>query len=259
MKQHFYIPYFGNKRKEMTDLYPYLDFKNINTIVEPYAGSCAISFYIAQQKSGLTYILNDNNTYLKLMYEILIDEEKTKIFENEFNDVLKDIKTKEQYCEITKQKSLIGWLIRHKYYNIRPGLCPFGYNGKETLNPIKLESYPIVQFFRNNKIIFLCEDAIKVYEQYKNNKKCMILMDPPYISTCNDFYLDHNMNIYEYLYHNDIAKQKAKVYLILENIWIIKLLFQKNFMLFEYDKTYEVSKNKTTHIIISNTKQKSIT
>jgi nitrogenase molybdenum-iron protein alpha/beta subunit len=102
----------------------------------------------------------------------------------------------------------------------------------------------------------LCEDAIKVYEQYKNNKKCMIIMDPPYISTCNDYYLDHSMNIYEYLYHNNITQEKAKVYLILENILIIKLLFQHNNILFEYDKTYEASKKKTTHILISNTKQK---
>ena len=82
MKTHFYITYPGNKRKEMAGLYPYLDFTNISTIVEPYAGSCAISFYISQQKSGLTYILNDNNPYLKEMYEILIDEEKTENFEN---------------------------------------------------------------------------------------------------------------------------------------------------------------------------------
>ena len=137
MKTHFYITYPGNKRKEMAGLYPYLDFTNINTIVEPYAGSCAISFYISQQKSGLTYILNDNNPYLKQMYEILIDEEKTENFENEFNDVIKDITTKEQYNNITKQNNIIGWLVAHKYYNIRSGICPFGYKGKEaTLKPI---------------------------------------------------------------------------------------------------------------------------
>ena len=61
MKTHFYIHYFGKKRKEMTNLYPYLVFTNINTIIEPYADSCDISFYIAQERSGLTYILNYNN------------------------------------------------------------------------------------------------------------------------------------------------------------------------------------------------------
>jgi hypothetical protein len=251
------MKYPGNKRKEMKGLYPYLDFTNINTIVEPYAGTCAISFYIAQQKPGLTYILNDNNPYLKEMYEILIDEEKTETFENAFNNIIKDVKTKEQYNEICKQKSLIAWLVSNKYCTIRPGICPIGY-GMDNLKAINFSTYPIVQFFRNNKIIYMCEDAIKVYEQFKNDKKCMIIMDPPYISTCNDYYYDHNMNIYEYLYKTNITKENAKIYLILENIWIIKLLFQNNFILFEYDKQYSMSKKKTTHIIISNTKQKSI-
>ena len=102
----------------------------------------------------------------------------------------------------------------------------------------------------------MCEDAITVYEQFKNNNQCMILMDPPYLSTSNDFYYDHNMNIYEYLYNINITKENAKIYLILENIWIIKLLFQTNNILFEYDKHYVLSKKKTTHILISNVNHK---
>ena len=255
MKNNFYITYPGNKRTEMKGLYPYLDFINIDTIVEPYAGSCAISYYISTQKQGLTYILNDNNPYLKQMYEILIDEEKTKTFENEINNKIKDVKTKEEYMDIVTKKTFMAWFVSHKYFNIRPGLCPFGYRGKEAiLKPVDFLSYPIVKFFRNNKIIYMCDDAITVYEKYKNNKNCMIIMDPPYISTTNNFYLDHNMNIYEYLYNNNISIQKAKIYLILENIWIIKLLFKNNFMLFEYDKQYILSRKKRTHIIISNIK-----
>ena len=154
MKTHFYIHYFGNKRKEMTGLYPYLDFTNINTIVEPYAGSCAISYYISTQIKGLTYILNDNNPYLKEMYEILIDEEKTQLFESEFNNMIQDVKTKEKYNEIIKQKTLIGWLVANKYFELRQGLCPF-INGNDTLKPIIFSTFPIVNFFRNNKIIYV--------------------------------------------------------------------------------------------------------
>ena len=65
MKSHFYIHYSGNKIKEMKDLYPYLDFTNITTIIEPYAGTCAVSYYISTQKQGLTYILNDNKSIFK--------------------------------------------------------------------------------------------------------------------------------------------------------------------------------------------------
>ena len=65
MKNHFYIAYPGNKRKEMKGLYSYLDFTNIDIIVEPYSGSCAVSYYISTQNQGLTDILNDNNISLK--------------------------------------------------------------------------------------------------------------------------------------------------------------------------------------------------
>ncbi len=99
----------------------------------------------------------------------------------------------------------------------------------------------------------MCDDALKVYEQFKNNDRCMIIMDPPYILTYNDFYCGNRINIYEYLNKNNISKEKAKIYLILENIWIIKLLFQNNFILFEYDKQYVLSKKQTSHIVISNT------
>ena len=113
----------------------------------------------------------------------ILMQKKTKIFENECNNIIQDIPTKERYNDIVNPKTLIGWFISRKFYNIRPGLCPFGYKGKEaTLTPIKFDSYPIVQLFRNNKIIFICDDAIKVYEQHKNNKKCMMIMDPTYIS-----------------------------------------------------------------------------
>jgi len=60
--------------------------------------------------------------------------------------------------------------------------------------------------------------------------------------------------VYEHLYKNDIIKEKAKLYLILEDIWIIKLLFNK-YIIQSYDKKYMTTKQNTTHIIIYNKKK----
>ena len=88
--------------------------------------------------------------------------------------------------------------------------------------------------------------------KYKDNQQNMIILDPPYIATCNDFYLNHSMNIYEYLYHNKINTMKAKIYLILEKMWIINMLFLENNKI-EYNKNYTgMSKKKTIHVIIKN-------
>ena len=77
-------------------------------------------------------------------------------------------------------------------------------------------------------------------------------MDPPYLNACNDFYNDSHVNIYEYLFNNNILNDKAKIYLILENIWVIKLLF-KGLGIIEYEKQYQsLKKKKTIHILISN-------
>ena len=79
---HFYISYFGNKRKEMPIIYNNLNFDNIDTIIEPFVGSYAISYYTAYINPGkYKYILNDNNPYLRELYEIIIDDEKCEKFE----------------------------------------------------------------------------------------------------------------------------------------------------------------------------------
>ena len=36
--------------------------------------------------------------------------------------------------------------------------------------------------------------------------KSLMIMDPPYLKACNDFYLDSKVHIYEHLYKNDIIK-----------------------------------------------------
>lgn len=249
MKNHFYISYSGNKRNEIESIYNKLDFENIDTIVEPFCGSCAMSYYISTKKQGLKYILNDNNKYLLEMYKIIKNDTKLKKLEDDFNKACIKIKNnKEEYLKIIKEDNIVGWLISHKIYYIRPGLFPLNNKYKETIN---FKDFPIYNFFRNENIEFYNNDAILIYEKYKNKNNCMLLLDPPYISCCNDFYINSNMNIYEYLCKNNINKEQAKIYLILENIWIIKLLFQTNKILFEYNKTYEMSKKKTTHILIT--------
>ena len=127
---------------------------------------------------------------------------------------------------------------------------------KIKLNNLNLVIIKLYNFYKNEDIIFTTEDGCNTYIKYKNNNNNMIIFDPPYMMSFNDFYLDGNLNIYEYLYENNILSIKAKIYLILEKIWIVMLLFniKKNYI--SYDKTYSsIAKRKTEHIIISNIKE----
>jgi hypothetical protein len=53
------------------------------------------------------------------------------------------------------------------------------------------------------------------------------------------------------MYKNDINLWLSNIVLCLENIWIIRMLFSKNTISDEYAKQYQLSKKKTTHIVIT--------
>ena len=55
--------------------------------------------------------------------------------------------------------------------------------------------------------------------------------------SCNSYYSDAKVNIYQYLYFNKINDMQALILLCLENIWIIELLFKDNIK-HEYEKKY---------------------
>ena len=55
MKNHFFFSYAGNKREEVEHIYNKLDLENIETIVEPFCGSCAVSYYIWTQNKDKNY------------------------------------------------------------------------------------------------------------------------------------------------------------------------------------------------------------
>ena len=259
MKNHFYMSYAGNKRKEIANLYEFINFDNIKCVIEPYAGSQAMSYYIWTKHPDIEFILNDNNKFLKEMYEIIIDENKLEEFEETINIIIPTItndnddslieKCKEEYNKIIKRDDVIGWFIKNKIYNIRPGLYPTGKSN--IIKPINIKSYHIYEFYKNAKITFLNEDGLDIYMKYKDDKQALLLLDPPYLGSCNNFYLHPSLNIYEYLTDNIIKKEKAKIYLILEKTFITKILFKK-FIINEYDKKYETTNKKTQHIIISN-------
>ena len=249
MKNHFYIAYSGNKREEVERLYEAIDFTDITTIIEPFCGSCAMSYYISTKKEGLKYILNDNNPHLKDMYEIMVDDDKIKKFENDYNNLFIDM-DKDKYKELVKQEGVLYWFLANKYYKIRPTMYPDDGRRSKTIN---LKSFPIYNFFKTNDITFLTTDGLELYKKYNNCKNNLILLDPPYINSWNKLYKSPTLNIYDYLKNNNIDNCNSYVILIVENISKIQELFSNNKILTTYNKMYKMGRQKQTeHVIISN-------
>lgn len=255
MKNHFLIPYHGNKRNEVERIYNLIESKinDIDIIVEPFCGSSAFSYYVwlKNKDKNLSYILNDNNNYINELYNLCKDNNKVIDIYNKLVILKETTTNKEKYLEIcknAKEGDLVSYIFINKIYTIRPGLYP----STKAISDKILDTFknaPILEFLQTANIKICNKDGIEIYNEYRDNPKAVIFLDPPYIQSCNSFYNNPTTNIYEYLYNNDIEKEKAKIILCLENIWIIKLLF-KDKKSIVYDKNYQMTKKKTEHIII---------
>lgn len=257
MKNHFIFSYVGNKRDEVEIIYKNLNFDDIDTIIEPYCGSSAISYYISlQQPKKFKYILNDADTLLIELYNILSDKDKLLIFEKEINEISKTL-TKPIYLEYLKNKDVKSYYISMKIKHIRDGIFPLNYVYKY----IDIINCPIINFLQSENIEIINIDAVTLINNNINKNNIMIICDPPYISSDNTSYNYDNItgpiNIYEWS-HNQFNKSKKKYkchfYIILEENWITQLLYVK-LNVFKYEKKYNsVYKKTVKHCIYTNMK-----
>lgn len=255
-KNHFLMAYSGNKRTECERIFNCIegDLKGVKTIIEPFCGSCAFSVYIANKFPGkFKYVINDNNALLIELINLSKDEDKLIEFVSQLKDLFNSCDSKEKYNVMVKNRnpSLIEWFFINKIYQIRPGLYPINNQFSESSFDSML-TCSFLSFIRDEDVTVLNVDAIELVKNY-NKKNCFLFLDPPYLDSCNDMYKNPCMGVYEYLCENDIDIFKSKITLCLESNWIIKLLFKgKNRI--EYDKLYQMSKKKTSHLLILNNK-----
>ena len=254
MKHHFIISYAGNKRQEVEHLHDFLEDKleGIDTIIEPFCGTSAMSVSLSiKYPKRFKYIINDYDDKLIELYNIMNDADKLKRFTDEFNAKVKLLVDKEAYNSIVKDGSFMGWFVGKKIYQIRSGLYPVS-RGDFTKKIYDFNDLPVIKFLRTENVIISCGNGNDVIRQYKDNLNCLLLVDPPYVMSYNGFYTNEGVNTYEYFYETSIANMKSMVVLVLEDNWIIRMMF-KGFIKNSYAKTYEMKrKKKTSHIIISN-------
>lgn len=258
MKNHFIFPYAGNKRNEAENIAEKINFNNITTIIEPFCGSAAISYYIStQQPNKYNYILNDNDKTLIKIYNTLKDEEQTNLLNgkinlliDKFNLYTDDTQRKLYYNSICNTDNIESYVFKYKYYNLRPGLYP-QMNRLKEIKKIDLKIYPIYKFLQSENVEISNIDGLEFIKSKKDDINNLLILDPPYLACYNDFYNNSDINIYEYLNDNNINIFNCSIYLILENMWIVKLLFRTNKIIDTYNKIYEISKKRTSHIIIT--------
>lgn len=250
---HFFCSYSGNKRNEAKEIIKNIKFDNKIFIVEPFCGTAAISFYIwLEYGDKFEYYLNDNSKSLISLYELFKNNTIDDI-KKEINNIDDQITNKESwnYHYTHSPQTVYKELYYLKYSALgRKGFYPL--NRKTNNFNINEKQELFIQFIRSPNVYITNDDWFKTFESFDNDDEAIIIIDPPYINTNNDFYLNKDLNIYQFFYDNMNNKYKSDIYFILEDIWIIRLLFNKYNILSQYDKKYEISKKKTKHILLCN-------
>jgi site-specific DNA-adenine methylase len=244
---HFYISWPGNKRAEFKHIEKYVIDTGIEVICEPFCGTAAFSYYMSKKyPKKFKYILNDTDQYLIELYKICKDIDKRNKKSAELKTIIEGIKNKTDYLSLT---GFNRWYIHHKSYCIRPGLYP---KDKKINNNIDLSGVAMSSFLDSENVELRLADGVQLISEFKNDDKVFMFIDPPYLNTYNDFYMDKSgLNVYEWFFKNNINSFRCKTMLVLENNWIINFLFGANVKA-RYGKKYQTSKKNTEHLIITN-------
>ena len=265
MKQnHFIIPYSGNKRQEVETIHESLNLDGIETIIEPFCGTSAMSFYLSRlYPKRFKYILNDLDERLMELYAVMKDETKynelilksKEYYDFVFDNDLDENGKRERYNSLKTNNDLVTWVFMRTYYSFRAGVFPrFNHKKGSRDGRTKFMNYniPIISFLRNEDIEFRCEDALNLVKQYKDNKSVLMFLDPPYFDCDNTFYKHQGLEIYPYLHETRLDSFKASIYLVVNLTEPIQNMFQEYFIKI-YSKQYNVTRyKKVEHVIISN-------
>lgn len=241
----------GSKTVDIKHFKSYLP-TDVKIIVEPFCGTSAVSrihyfdtnkydYHLNDLDKNIYTLMNNMNAYIALYDEIYNEynniHKLNNMTERDFGKLLKN--------RITDESNISQILLSEVYNNIKCGR--YFRMPKKNVNPNDSLIY-------NKAIKTNCDYKI-ILEQYKNNKDAFLFLDPPYLFSDNSSYRPNNngtdithiyVHILEYL-----KKCKCKVMLIINKLDILVYLF-KNYIKGEYDRVYQLNKNITKLLIITN-------
>jgi len=221
-----FLKWAGNKSSIVDKISPYLQG---DTLIEPFAGSCAVSLNTVFKN----YICNDINSDMINMYLQIQDNpiefiEETKKYFLNGNDETRFYELRDLYnttTDIKIKSALFLYLNRHCFN----GLCRYNSKGKFNV-PFGKYSAPyfplkeILDFssFTQNNFKFTNENFTDVFAMA--DKKSVIYCDPPYLPLTDTA---------------DFSKYSTKDFLMKEHIQL-------------KDLAIEYSKKHNCNVIISN-------
>ena len=108
------MTYSGNKRQDVERLYVTFEnrIEDFKTIVEPYCGSCALSYYVWSQNKDkdIKYVLNDMDYHLIERVRMTKDSpDGLQFIDDDINEFCHTM-TKETY-DLRKKDGVSGYIL----------------------------------------------------------------------------------------------------------------------------------------------------
>lgn len=224
------LPFQGQKRRFLNDLRSVISrFKDIDIVIDLFGGSGLLAHTVKRVRPELTVIYNDYDNYCERIKNI-----------NRTNELLSKIRqiTKEtqpdkripdelrrEILDLVSAYSLNGYV---DYITIGASLLFSGQwasNYKELsaevfYNRIKQTDYNAVGYL--DGLLVEHKDYKELFKDYKDNKRVLFLVDPPYLSTDCSSYKNY-WNLSEYLDVLKILVKTKYIYFTSNKSQIIEL------------------------------------
>lgn len=248
MIKNVYFVRLGNKQTDIKKFNQYLP-KEIKTIIEPFAGSFAVTRNIYYDDKYCK-IINDYDVNLYNFLNLIKNKKDdiTKIYDDLINiDNKKDfLKYIENIHESTKTILINTFIARGMYKKKK----------------LKTDFTPL-SVFLNKENVTIDNKSYEYYlNLYKNDDKAFIFCDPPYFDSNNTSYnmlsfIDNNKKVIQdntkmYVDLSQFIKDcKCKIMIICNKNALMCHIFD-GFIKGEYERIYQMSKKINTHLIITN-------
>jgi len=264
----------GGKAREYKYIKPLVDLTGVNKIVEPFCGSAAISYAYFKDGFNGDFYLNDNDRELINFYNDIQQNGSDKYIKHA-RDIMDNDFTKAKHDNIIKEykktPTLDGFYYYNKCYNFRKGVYPDPALCKTNVTPGMYDE--IDKFYKSPRVHYSCKDYMNTFEQFKDDEKALLFLDPPYFKSCNSTYsefdgsnvTDDGIYIDKTQMYIDIRTllktAECRVIMIINSNALLNDLYC-GFIGSEYGKMYNSTqiktkskggqKHKTTHMIVTN-------
>ncbi len=238
--------------------------EGVKNVIEPFCGTSALSFSLWMDYGNrFNYYLNDKDHYLHQIYKFIKTTKYSAddIYDavNKFKKTIKDAdKLNKMNDEVNKNFNVIKYITIKKVSLMGRTTGTLTYDTRGNIPAFQKKSRPndlqriFLEFIRSPNVYIINKDWKEVFDKFKSDTSSLFLFDPPYLESDNSLYNKKDLDVYDYFDKNGIRTFKSRIYFILEDIKEVRDIFDKDKIIKRYNKTYEVSKKQTKHIIIYN-------